>query len=256
MTVNGVSATGGNIAAGSLGMSQASDPVSKNLQRQIAEAQKQLQELSANKDMSAEEKMKKRQELQKTISDLNVQLRQHQIDERRAKQQEQESFDDMLGGEQKIGKGNAKGQNTGISQASMEAMISADAAMEQAKVHGSVATKMEGRAGVLKAEIAQDAGRSGGNSIEAKQAELADVEKTAMDAVSSQMSSLAEADKAMENAEKTEENAEAEKSEEKKAEEEGKDAKGSAVEKETAAENATASEIAPVVKYVPVDVRV
>lgn len=37
-------------------------------------------------------------------------------------------------------------QSTGLSQASMKAMISADSAMAQAQVQGSVATKMEGRA--------------------------------------------------------------------------------------------------------------
>ena len=53
MTVNGVSGVGAGIMAGSPGMSQASDPVSKNLQRQIDEAQKKLQELSSNTDMSS-----------------------------------------------------------------------------------------------------------------------------------------------------------------------------------------------------------
>lgn len=37
-------------------MTKATDSVSKNIQNQIANAQKQLQELSANKDMSIEEK--------------------------------------------------------------------------------------------------------------------------------------------------------------------------------------------------------
>lgn len=251
MTVNGVSGVGAGIMAGSPGMSQASDPVSKNLQRQIDEAQKKLQELSSNTDMSSEEKMKKRQELQKTISDLSIQLRQHQIEERRAKQQKQESFDDMLGGEQKVGKDKAKGQNTGISQASMEAMISADVAMGAAKVQGSVATKMEGRAGVLKAEIALDSSR--GNDVSAKQEELADVENKAMDAVSSQMSSLATA---VENASKADENTEAEKSEEKKAEEEEKETEGSATEDAVNAENAAQPEIPQSAGYMPVDVRV
>ena len=48
-----------------------------------------------------------------------------------------------------------------MSKDSMQAMISAESAMKQAKVQGSVATKMEGRAGILKAEIKQDAARGG-----------------------------------------------------------------------------------------------
>lgn len=254
MTVNGVSGSGNSMAAGAPGMSQASDPVSKNLQRQIADTQKQLQELSANKDLSSEEKMKKRQELQKKISDLNIQLRQHQIEQRRAKQQEQESFDDMLGAGPGAAKGKAKEQGAGISTASMEAMISADAAMGQAKAQGSVATKMEGRAGVLKAEIALDAARGG--DVEAKQAELADVEKTAMNAASAQMNSLAEAGKALENAGKTDESTTEKKKddEEEKTGEEGREGEADTVGN-AAAEDAAAAQIAPVVHYTPVDVR-
>ena len=48
--------------ANQLNFQQGADAVSKNLQKQIANAQKALQELSANKDISAEEKMQKRQE--------------------------------------------------------------------------------------------------------------------------------------------------------------------------------------------------
>ena len=47
--------------------------------------------------------MAKQQELQQQISDLNVQLRQHQMEQRREKQQKQSSFDDMIGGNQKTG---------------------------------------------------------------------------------------------------------------------------------------------------------
>lgn len=255
MTVNGVSGAGAGMAAGSAGMSPASDPVSKNLQRQIADAQKKLQELSTNKDLSTEEKKEKKQELQKTINDLNMQLRQHQIDERRAKQKEQESFDDMLGGEQKIGEEDENASVT-ISAAGMEALISAGAAMDQAKVHGSVATKMEGRAGVLKAEIALDSARFGENAVASKKAELADVEKKAMDAVSSQMSSLADADKAMEKASETDKKTEAEKSEDKKAEEEENTSESGIAENADGTENVMAQETAQEMQYVAVDVKV
>ena len=43
--------------------------------------------------------MKKRQEIQQQISDLNMQLRQHQMEQRKEKQQaKSSSMDDMLGG--------------------------------------------------------------------------------------------------------------------------------------------------------------
>ena len=167
MTINGIS--GANTQTAQMGMNQAMDSYSKNIQNQIANAQKQLQELSSNEGMTPEEKMKKRQEIQQQISDLNMQLRQHQIEQRKEKQQAKgSSMDEIPDGT------NAKtgSKNAGLSQASMTAMISADASIKQAKAQGSVATKMEGRAGVLKSEIKLDEAR-GGDATKKKE-ELAD----------------------------------------------------------------------------------
>ena len=99
MRINGLN--GANTPVGGMNMTKATDSVSKNIQNQIANAQKQLQELSANKDMSIEEKMKKRQEIQQQITDLNNQLRQHQIEQRKEQQAKKSSMDDMLGGSKK-----------------------------------------------------------------------------------------------------------------------------------------------------------
>lgn len=254
MTINGTSGVSAGVPAGQTGIPQAADPVSKDIQNQISRLQKQLQELSANTELSTEAKMKKRQEIQKQISDLNVQLRQHQIEMRKQEQEKKSSFDDMLGGEPQAqgAKGKSKGQGM-PSQASMEAMISADVAMGQAKVNASVATKMEGRAGVLKAEIALDASRGG--STEAKEAELADVEQKAMEATSSQMSMLSKANETIEEA--SEKDA-AEETKEKKAGEEsetdGVPDSVSETEEESVAEELEAV-IPPVRQYTPVDVR-
>lgn len=202
MTINGIN--GVNTQIGQIGMNQATDSYSRNIQNQIANAQKQMQELSSNGDMTLEQKMKKRQEIQQQISDLNMQLRQHQMEQRRAamdgsekKQTKGSSMDDMLGGTRNTG-----GTNTGLSQASMTAMISADSSIKQAKVQGSVATRMEGRAGVLEAEIKLDRGR--GDSTQRKEEELAEVEQKAQAATSSQLSTLANAGKTMEEAAKAE----------------------------------------------------
>lgn len=193
MTINGIS--GANTQTAQMGMNQAMDSYSRNLQKQIANAQKQLQELSSNEKMTLEEKMKKRQEIQQQINDLNMQLRQHQMEQRKEKQQAKgSSMDEMLGGT------NAKtgSKGAGLSQTSMTAMISADASVKQSKVQGSVAAKMEGRAGVLESEIKLDAGR--GASVEKKKEELADVEQKAQAATASQMKTLGDANKAMEEA--------------------------------------------------------
>lgn len=190
MNINGINGTT-NTQMGQMGMNQATDSYSKNIQSQITNAQKQLQELSSNEEMTLEEKMKKRQEIQKQISDLNMQLRQHQMEQRKEKQQaKSSSMDEMLG------KTNAKAgeKSAGLSQASMTAMISADTSIKQAEVQGGVATKLEGRANVLKAEMKQS------GSTEAKQAELADLEQKAANATASQINTLAEANKTVEEA--------------------------------------------------------
>ena len=203
MKINGLNGT--NTQVGGMNMMQSNDSVSKNLQNQIANAQKQLQELSANKEMSLEEKMKKRQEIQQQIADLNNQLRQHQIEQRKEQQAKKSSMDDMLGGSKKTAPKAGK-QSTGLSQASMKAMISADSAMAQAQVQGSVATKMEGRAGVLESEIKLDQAR--GDDVEKKKEELAEVQQKAVQAESAQMSTLADANKELEEAAKADQQTE------------------------------------------------
>ena len=191
MKINGIS--GSNAQMGQMGMNQATDSYSRNIQNQIANAQKQLQELSSNEEMTLEEKMKKRQEIQKQISDLNMQLRQHQMQQRKEKQQAKtSSMDDMLGGT----KAKAGEKSTGLSQAGMTAILSADTSLKQAKVQGSVASEMKGRANVIKAEIKQD----GNKNTEAKEKELAELEQKAADAEVSQMNTLAKADKAVKEA--------------------------------------------------------
>ena len=213
MRINGLNGVN-NTQAGGMNMMQANDSVSKNIQNQIANAQKQLQELSSNKEMSIEEKMKKRQEIQQQITDLNNQLRQHQIEQRKEQQAKKTSMDDMLGGTRKTA---TKGgnQGVGLSQASMKAMMSADSAKAQAQVQGSVATKLEGRAGILESEIKLDSAR--GAHVEKKQEELAEVEQKATEVQSAQMNTLAEANKELEAAVKADQQAEKTDSKDKKA---------------------------------------
>lgn len=204
--VNGVNSANGvnavNTQAGQTGMNQITDSYTRNLQSQIANAQKQLQELSSHKELSIEEKMKKRQEIQQQISNLNNQLRQHQIELRKEKQQAKgSSMEDMLGGNKNSKTAKAGNQPAGLSQESMKAMISADTAIGQARVQGSVATRMEGRAGVLEAEIKQDAAL-GGNT-QKKEEELAEAEQIARDATTSQIRILGKANKELEEAART-----------------------------------------------------
>ena len=195
MRINSINGT--NTQTGTIGMAQANDSVSKNIQNQIANAQKKLQELSSNEELSIEDKMKKRQEIQQEINNLNQQLRQHQIEQRKEQQSKKSSsMDDMVAGT----KNTSAKKGTGLSQASMQAMISADSSMKQAKVQGSMATQMEGKAGVLESEIKMDKGR--GASTEKKEEELADLQAKAQAATAAQVSTLADANKKMEEAAK------------------------------------------------------
>lgn len=203
MKINGLNGTNSQI--GGMNMN-ANDSVGKSIQNQIANAQKQLQELSANKELSMEEKMKKRQEIQQEITDLNNQLRQHQIEQRMKKQQAKStSMNDMLGGSKKTAPKAGK-QGAGMSQASMTAIISADSAMARAQVQGSVAGQLEGKAGVLEAEIKLDAARGG--NVEAKQEELAEVQQRAATAENAQLNTLSNANKELEAAAKADQQAE------------------------------------------------
>ena len=193
MVINGI--YGANPQFGRINTMQTNDSVSKNIQNQIANAQKQLQDLSSNKDMSIEEKMKKRQEIQQQITDLNNQLRQHQVEQRKEKQVKKASLDNMVAGNKSKGT-----SQSGMNASTMRAMISADSAMAQAQVQGSVASKMEGRGGVLEAEIKLDMALGG--DVEKKQEELAEVTQKATKAESAQLNTLADASKELEAAAK------------------------------------------------------
>lgn len=197
MRINGFNEA--NTQTGGMNRSMATDSISKNIQNQIANAQKELQELSSNKEMGIEEKMNMRQEILQQITDLNNQLRMHQIEMRREQQQaKSSSMDDMLGGTRQVSKSSS--QSTGLSQASMQAIISADSAMSQVQNQGSVVTKMEGRAGVLESEIKLDSARGG--NVEAKQEELAEIQQKTVQVQSAQMNTLAQVSKEMETAQK------------------------------------------------------
>ena len=218
MNVNGINGNGTGVQAFQMKMNQGTDAVSKNLQNQIANAQKQMQELGENKEMSLEEKMKKRQEIQQQISDLQNQLRQHQIEQRKENQQKSgSSMDDMLGGNRQAAK--AKKGGTGMSSASMQAIISADSSMHQVKVQGAVKSEMEGKAGVLESEIKLDEARGGDTTK--KREELAEVEAKAQDITASQMEILSKTEKDLREA--AEADREAEKKADKKDKTEDKD---------------------------------
>ena len=198
MNINGIG--GGQSMPAGAGAGQTMDTQSRNITRQIEEARKKLQEISSNGEITPEEKMKKRQEIQKQISDLRMQLRQHQMELKREQQAEKGAAENGNRGESA-----QEEQAAGISAAGMQAVISADNSMKQAKVQSGVAAKLEGRTGVLEAEIKQD--ERGGGNTKAKEAELAETREKADAAKVSGVKTLKEAGQKMRGAAGTEQNA-------------------------------------------------
>ncbi len=197
MTIGGIGGNGGaNAGFGTDAVSMNSrgtDAYSKSLQKQIMETQKQLQELSGNEEMTSEMKMKKRQELQKQISDLNMQLRQHQMEERRKAQQEKQEKQ-----AQRKPQKDKDDEADGLSKGSMRAMISAEGSLKLAKQQGSKANEMQNGADIKRSEIKLDGGsstRTAGDSaaVSSKWDDVEDMEQKAKAATASQMSFLAKA---------------------------------------------------------------
>ena len=179
-----------------INQNQQMDSYSKSLQEQINNAHEQLQSLGEDKEMSIDEKMKKRQEIQKQITDLQNQLRQHQIEQKKENRQSKgSSMEDMLGGKQTAKSSKAA---KGISTASMKALISADSAINQVEAGGAVKANLKGEAGLLETEIKLDSAR--GKDVEKKQEQLADIESRNRDIESAQLEVLNRADKELDKA--------------------------------------------------------
>ncbi len=209
MRINGMNST--NQLPAAPANNQLTDAYSKNLQNQIENAKKRLQELSTNTEMPPEEKMKKRQEITKEINDLQNQLRQHEIELRNQAQQQKEAAKDQNAQGDRQAK-EEKG-NAGLSGEHMQALVMADSSMKQAQVHGKVKTEMEGRAGVLSAEIKQDRGK--GLDTSAKESALAELEQKAADEAGAQIGILAEAGRKLQEASKSQQTGNSEPSERK-----------------------------------------
>lgn len=64
------------------------DNVSKEIENKISGIQRQMKSISSKEELSEEEKMKKRQELQKEMSRLNTQLRQRQAEAKKEQRKE------------------------------------------------------------------------------------------------------------------------------------------------------------------------
>ncbi|HBA97320.1 MAG TPA: hypothetical protein DCZ23_04340 [Lachnospiraceae bacterium] len=167
------------------------DAETKSFQTQIASAQTQLQKLSANREMSSEEKAEKRQEIQKRIMELNNMLREHKMEMRREKQQQAaEEAAKSANAEQQKGQQQdsqdksvdakiveEKPQITetqGISSKRMKSIVAADSTVSRVKAQENISNNLESRMRILETEIKQ-ATHSGGY-VDAKKGELESLE--------------------------------------------------------------------------------
>ena len=196
INMNNISELHKSRATFQINQNQQMDSYSKSLQEQINNANEQLQSLGEDKEMSIDEKMKKRQEIQKQITDLQNQLRQHQIEQKKENRQSKgSSMEDMLGGKQTAKSSKAA---KGISTASMKALISADSAINQVEAQGAIKVNLKGEADILETEIKLDSAR--GKDVEKKQEELADIESRNRNIESAQLEVINRADKELDKA--------------------------------------------------------
>ncbi|MBE7720703.1 FlxA-like family protein [Lacrimispora indolis] len=203
MMVTGTSGYSANYSQMQIMNSGNQDTSLKAIQDQIENVQKQLQVLSGNEKISAEEKMSKQRDLQQQLQDLNKQLAQRKIE---IQQERREKAAAKVNSMDEVSQ-NAENQESGMMETvSMKGLIHADTSMKQVKTVQTVKTGMEGRAGVLEREIKTDRGRG---STEKKEAELAKLNGRINDASSDMMKRAADAETTLEvsgeNKERTEE---------------------------------------------------
>ncbi|MBU5316197.1 FlxA-like family protein [Clostridium bornimense] len=129
------------------------------IEKQIDNVQNQIQKLSENKNLSDDQKMERRKELQQQLQDLNKQLMERKIEIQREKREDNVS--------------NNKVNLHDTAEFSAEGLISASNTMKQIKTTNTVKTSIEGEARVLKSEIKMD--KSRGINTEGKESRLAKI---------------------------------------------------------------------------------
>lgn len=147
------------------------DSESKNLENQIASKEQRLSRLSSDAEMTAEEKAKERQEVQKQIEELNRKLKQLQLEQKEkaeeaaAEQKKKAALqEEMLKDSDKKA---VEEEETAKYQEerkeiitppveNIQKVLAADSVVQQNRVQESVAGRKDGRENVLEAEIKSD----------------------------------------------------------------------------------------------------
>lgn len=123
---------------------QPADVVSKNIQNEISEVQRQKQGLSSKQEMSEGERSKKKQELQQELSSLNTRLRQRQAEVSR-KQKQADRLEELSAPDTDMRTRRAEGSNTGKTAQNSKAGKNAEQSMgTEASFTKEAAEKMAG----------------------------------------------------------------------------------------------------------------
>lgn len=207
MGIEGVRAAEG--FAGS--QAKAVDAVSKGIQNEIENVQRKKQSLSSEEDVSVEEKVKKRKELQQEAAAEELRAENgRDAEEKKADLEadgKQKANPNGAGGqEQKAGaaerkdpkekEGDVKGvreeqekaREAGMSGDEVRRFVAAGAAVEQNRKQGSIIARMEGGIVILKGEIDLDEVRE--EDTEKKRVELKEQEERLRQAAAMQLPDL------------------------------------------------------------------
>lgn len=148
------------------------DGVSESIQKQIDNLKDQMTSISENKEMSVEQKMEKKKDLQSMIDELTNQLNQRKIEVQKEKLKEKsEATDNSELNRQQTADTNQVASST--DEDALKSLIGAGIAMSRVNKAESVKTSLKGEAGVLFEEIKLDSAR--GHDTSAKQSRLSKI---------------------------------------------------------------------------------
>lgn len=188
MSISGVSASQSVLAQRTV-KQEPVDAISKSIENEISDVQRQRQQVS-KQDLSADEKMKKRQELQQEISRLNNQLRQRQAEARKKQNKEEvvkerDAENIKADNEKKEQVAASKKDETKEKEAESktvemqdakkdkikeQTVVSAEAAISQSRLQSKVVSGIQNDINILKGEIRQDKAR--GENVDDKKEQL------------------------------------------------------------------------------------
>lgn len=146
------------------------DTETKDIQNQITNKQQNLNRLSSDSQMSAEEKAKERQEIQKQIAELNRRLRMLRMEKKEETKELEKKEEQKIAVEEKTKKEDAgvteesssveeiekQQEKAGISPQNIHKILEAGAAVQRERIRLNVEQEEKAEQNILEAEIKAD----------------------------------------------------------------------------------------------------